>query len=219
MVDDGSRYFLRAAPMVTLSIVGGGCWRPEDGWPWLRIKGQHEGETSKGRVVLDRCLRSEGGWKKEIDVELQGHKDGAVSLELWVGASRFTDFLQFVRGWSVDLQQWVKSGAAKRWYEVKTVRPREQKIPSVANELEYFESEEELQSSAAYIFVGIVAIEEDAAVESLELPQPGSTMLKEETAKTSESNFRFILPYRSLTRSGKLRAVRVGQIVHEVCPF
>ncbi|KAG3028528.1 hypothetical protein PC128_g3545 [Phytophthora cactorum] len=199
--------------MVTLSVSGGGCWRKEDGWPWLRIREQHNRDSSnKGRLVLDKCLLRKGSWKKELQVELQGHMSAIISFELWVGGPQATDFLQFVTGWSVDLTQWIQSGAARRWYKVQ--KSIQDSSSEVVKGPEFWGNEAELQRSTAYVCVNITGVK-DPDTETSDLPQPDTTMVAK-AAPSEKSPFQFVLPHRSLTRSGKLRAVRVGQIVHEL---
>ncbi|RAW36029.1 hypothetical protein PC110_g7679 [Phytophthora cactorum] len=218
--------------MVTLSVSGGGCWRKEDGWPWLRIREQHNrdsyvvdkaagtndqvltslsGRSNKDRLVLDKCLLRKGSWKKELQVELQGHMSAIISFELWVGGPQATDFLQFVTGWSVDLTQWIQSGAARRWYKVQ--KSIQDSSSEVVKGPEFWGNEAELQRSTAYVCVNITGVK-DPDTETSDLPQPDTTMVAK-AAPSEKSPFQFVLPHRSLTRSGKLRAVRVGQIVHE----
>ncbi|ETM37640.1 hypothetical protein L914_15853 [Phytophthora nicotianae] len=199
--------------MVKLRAAGGGNWYKEDGWPWLRIKEQHSGESSsKSSLVLDKCLLRKGSWK-ELEVELQGHKRGIISFELWVGRSKATDFLQFVMGWNVDLAQWIQSGGAKRWYGIQA--SSQDTSSEVAKGPELCENETELQSSAAYICVDITDVE-DPVVESSDLPQQDTTMEAKEAHPAQKSPFQFVIPRYSLVKSGKLRAVRIGKIVHEL---
>ncbi|KAF4139504.1 hypothetical protein GN958_ATG11405 [Phytophthora infestans] len=219
--------------MVQLSVVGGGCWRKEDGWPWLRIRVQDNedpyapiqvtgsesnegvtvssGRSNKGNLVLDKCLlrKGKGNWKKELQVDLRGHKSGIISLELWVGESQATDFLQYIIGWSVDLEQWIQSGAAKRWYKIQKNSRHSSSI--MANQPKYWKSEAELPSLSTHLCVGITGAEDP----SDESPDAETPMVAN-AAPPQKSPFQFVLPHHSITRSGKLRTVRVGQIVHEL---
>lgn len=185
-------------------MAGGGRWTA--GWPWLRIR---LCGINKNRLLLDDCLRHDDKeeWKEEMRIDLLGLKDGVVAFELWMGDCNSTDLLQFVTAWSVDLQQWIISGAASRWYEVQKPRRR----GSSRMEGEYHESVKELESSVAYVCIGIFGAEEQT-VQSSDSPQPFTIM----SAKKRQGGFQFVLPQRSIARSGKLRAIRVGQIVHEV---
>jgi hypothetical protein len=191
---------------VTLTVAGRGRWT--GGWPWLRIR---LCGTNGDRLLLEECLRhnDQAEWKEEMRLDLLGVKDGVVAFELWKGHCSSTDLLQFVTAWSVDLQQWINSGAASRWYEVK--KPRRRGLGTVEGECEYLERVEELQSSAPCVCLRIVNAEEQT-VQNSDSPQPGPTV----SATDRNAGFQFVLPHRSIARSGKLRSVHVGQIVHEV---
>ncbi|KAL3673658.1 hypothetical protein V7S43_001357 [Phytophthora oleae] len=176
----------------------------------LRVITQRNGEA-RGHLLLDKCLLTKGNWEKEMCIKLQDQYNGTIRLELWSDEFGSAEYLQFVTGWSVNLMQWIQSGGAKRWYEVNK---REHIFAEeVVSEPEYLRNENELNSSTAYVSVDIVG-EGAPTIQSSELPQPEA---KEETPKTGKSTtFQFVLPHRSFAKSGKLRAVRIGRIVHEL---
>ncbi|KAG6610190.1 uncharacterized protein IUM83_00406 [Phytophthora cinnamomi] len=199
------------AATLLLRVRGVGGVEGTCGWPWLRAR-MHSGEGAQGRLLLDQCLLGRGGggqreWGKGVVVELQSEEaHGAIAFELWTGQSRSTDLLEFAAGWTVDLALWMESGKMERWYPIAPSRGRHAE-DSKPKGSEYCQNKTELLSTAAYVCVSLAM-----AGNSLD-----PTLLDtKETDFARKSGFRFVLPRRPLARSSKLRAVRVGQIVHEL---
>ncbi|KAH7479009.1 uncharacterized protein KRP23_5808 [Phytophthora ramorum] len=191
-----------------LGVRGVGRWA--GGWLWLRIRSEGD------HVLLERCLRCGGEWKEGLEVDLQGQTNEGTSIrfELWEGESRATELLQFLTGWSVDLAKWSKFEAQQRWYEIKNCREERQgKLKLDMDGREYCENEVEVQCSATYLYVAFAGVEDLPEKKSEPPPDAATSVMEKDSAH--KKPFQFVLPRRSL-RGGKLRAIRVGQIVHEV---
>ncbi|KAG1703136.1 hypothetical protein DVH05_008048 [Phytophthora capsici] len=174
----------------------------------MRLQVLRKRNEEAGHLLVDKCLLNKGNWEKKMRIKVGDENNGTLRFEIWSNAFGSSEYLQFVTGWSMNMAQWIQSGGGKRWYEVN--KRGNVFAEEVANDQEWLGNENELHRSKAYVSVTVVEVGDPTMSE---LPQPKAT---KESPKTDKSTFQFVLPHRSFAKSGKLRAVRIGRIVHEL---